>query len=92
MNKHDIRNQESWNHIKGTLRPARNLKWNICHITNPTVYENHSKTLKKIGPGGKLWTLEFLPKLRHTEIWANWGLKRTLILKKSKFYYDFHIQ
>ena len=26
--------------------PAQDLKWNMCHITNPTVYENHSKTLK----------------------------------------------
>ena len=22
--------------------PERDLKWKICHITNPAVYENHS--------------------------------------------------
>ena len=27
--------------------PARDLKWNICHITNSTVYEYHNKTVKK---------------------------------------------
>ena len=27
--------------------PARDLKWNICHVTNPAEYENHSKTQKK---------------------------------------------
>ena len=25
--------------------PAQDLKWNMCHITNPTAYENHSKIL-----------------------------------------------
>ena len=39
--------------------PARDLRWNICHITNPTVNENQSKTLKSFL--SKLRTL-FSPK------------------------------
>ena len=26
--------------------PAGDLKWNICHITNPAVWENHNKSKK----------------------------------------------
>ena len=34
------------------MDPTRDLKWNICHITNLIVYENLSKTFEFFGNYG----------------------------------------
>ena len=45
-----MKDRERYQFHKQVLRslsdPARDLRWNICHITKPDVKENHNNFLK----------------------------------------------
>ena len=61
---------------------ARDLKWNICHITNPAEYVNHGKTQKKIveimDP-----LPNFCPKYVTTYFGQPWTLRRPFKASKN---------
>ena len=52
--------------------PAGDLKWNICHITNPAVQENHNKSIRKNCPQEfkALKLPKTMPKHRRDDNWA----------------------
>ena len=67
------------------MDPALDLKWNKCHLTNPTVYEIIIKL--------KFFFVKFTPNFL-LRLGQTFGAKKCpkFLNFFSKFYYDFHFK